>query len=587
MNLLASCVVLGIWLAVAVGEEVPVVPTEGGKISGIVEETTEEKPFSSYYGIPYAKPPVGELRFKDPIASSPWKGVRDGSSMPPPCLQVTFGAMFSGIKLPPEHLEGEEDCLFLNVFTPKIAHTKGNLPVMVFIHGGGFFAGSADEYRPHVLLNKDIIYVVIQYRLGLLGFLSTEDSVIPGNYGLKDQTLALKWVQNNIKQFGGDPQRVTIFGESAGAASVHYQMLTPKAKGLFSGAIMMSGNALCPWAMSTEHRRAAEEVGSTLGCPIEGGSQQYLKCMQSVDARKVVALSQDLMKWFAFPMLSVPRVDGDYLPDHPATLVREGRYTKINLMTGVTAHEGAIFSLPMYAREDLIPELINNFSVNGPISLQLITPGEGPLKVARQIYNHFLGGVNLGPEYAEQVTEMLSHHHFFLNHDLLTEIHAREKGVNTFRYELTHRGEMSAGDLLKIKLGHHWVSHADDLYYFFRGGPLLQPHQDPTKRPRDLLTMDDCKVRKLYLALWANFAATGHPTPDNSLGILWEPTSSDNLRHLRISPIPAMEDDSRKEVRKFLSSLPTSVNLLLHPHLTKKDVGKSPTSSTRPKTDEL
>ncbi|KAK7072928.1 Carboxylesterase 5A [Halocaridina rubra] len=261
MYLEALCLLFGFWSTLSLGENVPVITTEQGKLSGISEEAYDGTPFNSYYAIPFAQPPLGELRFKrlnelvqtelliqpiltnlserdelgdgtrDPQPPSTWTGVRKRSSLASPCVQVPFGHMLAGVKLPPEELVGDEDCLYLNVFTPKGAQTRDDIPVMVYIHGGGFFAGGAFEYLPHVLLSRDIILVVIQYRLGFLGFLSTEDSIIPGNYGLKDQIAALQWVQKNIKHFGGNPKKVTIFGESAGAASVHYHMFSPKSEG--------------------------------------------------------------------------------------------------------------------------------------------------------------------------------------------------------------------------------------------------------------------------------------------------------------------------------------------------------------------
>nr|XP_053634423.1 venom carboxylesterase-6-like [Cherax quadricarinatus] len=167
------------------------------------------------------------------------------------------------------------------------------LPVMVWIHGGGFYSGGASEYLPHVLLNHDVVLVVIQYRLGVFGFLSTEDSVIPGNFGLKDQTLALQWVQRNIHKFGGDKTKVTIFGESAGGASVHFQMLSPKSEGLFSRVIMQSGSALSPWATGFKFRETAEEIGQTMGCPDSQDSQALLDCLQKVDGRRLSSLFQD------------------------------------------------------------------------------------------------------------------------------------------------------------------------------------------------------------------------------------------------------------------------------------------------------
>ncbi|KAG7153838.1 Bile salt-activated lipase-like 8 [Homarus americanus] len=146
--------------------------------------------------------------------------------------------------------------------------------------------------------------------------------------------------------------------------------------------------------------------------------------------------------------------------------------------------------------------------------------------------------------------------------------HARHSSsTNTFRYMMTHRSQLSMADFFPTDVGSHWVSHGDDLYYLFRGGPFLQPPQQSPKRLHDLQSKDDLAVRDIITALWTNFAATGNPTPDASLGFIWEPSTEDNLHYLDLKPKPTMEADRRQEVRRFHASLPTKVNLALHPHL--------------------
>ncbi|MPC25228.1 Venom carboxylesterase-6 [Portunus trituberculatus] len=321
--------------------EVPVIMTSTGKVSGIRERSTEGKAFFSYYSIPYAKPPVGELRFKDPQLLSGWGGVRDGSTPPPPCPQMLSTDTLTG----KQEIQGDEDCLYLNIFTPKAKDSRPHLPVMVYIHGGGFVCGSTSEYPPYPLLNEDVVIVTLQYRLGILGFLSTEDDVITGNMGLKDQTLALSWIQRNVHKFGGDPLSITLFGESAGAASVHFQILTPKSIGMFKRAILHSGSALCPWAMGAKHAAVAEYAGVVFNCTIDEGSEKLIECLQGVDALKLAGIPQHLTEWLFFPLLMGPRVDGQYLPKHPNFLMKEGRHKRVDLMTGITRDEGALFSL--------------------------------------------------------------------------------------------------------------------------------------------------------------------------------------------------------------------------------------------------
>lgn len=193
-----------------------VINTEGGQLRGIEERTrTTDERYFSWKGIPYAEPPVGPLRFNDPVPHRGWTGVRDASSHGPNC--ATIGLISDKL--------GDEDCLFLNVFTQSVIDKR---PVMVWVHGGGFIIGSGDDDRhgPEFYVTEDVVYVTLNYRLGILGFLSTGDRHAPGNYGLKDVVLALQWVKRNIINFGGDPDNITLFGQSAGGVAVHCELET-------------------------------------------------------------------------------------------------------------------------------------------------------------------------------------------------------------------------------------------------------------------------------------------------------------------------------------------------------------------------
>lgn len=191
-------------------------------------------------------------------------------------------------------LVGTEDCLYLNVYAP-LDHSPvhGPLPVMVFFHGGGFMCGSGISafYGPDFLLDHDVIFVGVNYRLGPLGFLSTGDTRAPGNFGLKDQQLALQWVQANVAQFGGDPRLVTIFGESAGGASVTYHMQAPRSQGLFARAISQSGTNLAPWSQPAHPGVAAQraaKLAAIVGCETEAGSEM-VECLRGVSAADLTA----------------------------------------------------------------------------------------------------------------------------------------------------------------------------------------------------------------------------------------------------------------------------------------------------------
>lgn len=208
-------------------------------------------------------------------------------------------------------IEGSEDCLYLNVYTPyelpssdvhKSNDEKSNklLPVMIFFHGGGWECGSGISkfYGPDYMMDHDIIYIGANFRLGPLGFLSTGQDDCPGNNGLKDQTLTLKWIQENIVHFGGDPNRVTVFGESAGGASGTYHMMSPLSRGLFHGVISQSGTNLDPWAQPAHKGVAearAEKLGTLVGCPLKNKNwKNMINCLRTKDAARITEIVYDL-----------------------------------------------------------------------------------------------------------------------------------------------------------------------------------------------------------------------------------------------------------------------------------------------------
>ncbi|CAG7695636.1 unnamed protein product, partial [Allacma fusca] len=208
--------------------------TASGRVQGVIEVSRDGRDYYTWYKIPFARPPVGDLRFADPLQPQNWENILDGRKIGPECAQINVwtAEIFTNIV-------GEEDCLHLNINVPTKVYEdvlngrRAKVPVIFYIHGGGFITGSGGLHSSAYFMDEDVVTVIINYRLELLGFLTTGDDVIRGNAGLKDQTMALRWVQKNIQYFGGDPNQVTIFGSSAGAVSAHYQMLSPLSKGLF------------------------------------------------------------------------------------------------------------------------------------------------------------------------------------------------------------------------------------------------------------------------------------------------------------------------------------------------------------------
>ncbi|KAK8732251.1 hypothetical protein OTU49_006995, partial [Cherax quadricarinatus] len=550
-------VMVVVLVAGVLGQEavLPVVNTEEGRISGLKEHSLNGAVVYAYRSIPFAQPPVGDLRLKAPVASLRWDGVRDGSSAPPHCLQPDFMTMLTATK----ELHGSEDCLYLNVFTPsEPGSSRRDLPVMVFIHGGAFFCGSASEFGPNALLNHDMVLVVIQYRLGVLGFLSTEDDTIPGNFGLLDQVLALQWVQRNIHHFGGDPQKVTIFGESAGAASVSYHLLSPKSRGLYSQAIMQSGSALNPWAHGKSRRDLALHVGRTVGCGKLEDSHDLLGCLQQANAEKLTSILSDFIVFHWFPLVSMgPRVDGDFLVEEPAKTLKEGRQNNVPIISGVTTDEAAMFSIEIAGNESVLASLKEKFSEASVAILEIGAHEDNPVDLATKIFQHYLGGVNPGVDYSEQFNQMMSDRLFKVGAHHTSRLHSQV--ATTYTYEFNHRGQFSLLNVLPwlSTENKHWVSHGDDLLYLFNGGGVWAALH--------FSNPDDLYVRDLFTQLWFNFAATGSPTPDDSLGFIWSPTTPSAPYHLNLNSKPSMVPDSHSEMMEFWTSLPTKENLILYP----------------------
>ncbi|XP_046577946.1 juvenile hormone esterase-like [Haliotis rubra] len=299
--------------------EAPVINSTWGYIQGVERTSRDGQPYFGYYGIPYAKPPVGDLRFRKP---QPHPGVSDvfnASSHGLPCLQrYSFPAM-------------SEDCLTLNVFLPNATDVSSRVPVMVWIDGLGFVYGCASLYEPWQLVTKgDVIVVTIQYRLGIFGFFSTKKPIAPGNYGLWDQHLALQWVKTNIEAFGGDSNNITIIGESAGAASVAYHVLCPGSKGLFQRAVLQSGAATSLWAINRNDELTAISFGYNLGCHGGGGDamsrqRDMVDCIRKTESTRVLAYS-NFGWWMTYELMQytwVPTIDGIFVKDDPQILMRD------------------------------------------------------------------------------------------------------------------------------------------------------------------------------------------------------------------------------------------------------------------------
>ena len=233
---------------------VPRVKTKFGTVEGSFKTSEPgSRTFSSFEGIPYAQPPTGKLRFRHPRPAESWDNVLDTMNQPNSCVQMpdTMWPGFPGAEAWNTNTPQSEDCLYLNIVVPRPHPT--NAAVIIWIYGGGFWSGTTtlDLYDMRVMAaTQNIIMVGIQYRVASLGFLYFPEEDVPGNAGMYDQLEAIRWVKNNIAKFGGNPNNITLMGESAGACSVSLHLLSPLSRNLFSQAIMQSASALAPWGVS-------------------------------------------------------------------------------------------------------------------------------------------------------------------------------------------------------------------------------------------------------------------------------------------------------------------------------------------------
>ena len=317
------------------------VSTVYGEVEGLVtlypNASGPFKSVSKFLGIPFAAPPVGELRLKAPEPPQEWKpNVLQAKEHGNVCWQGKYKVQM--IKYFDPNFSFNEDCLYLDVYSPNVS---ASLPVMVYIHGGSYELGTAILFPSDILALHGVVIVVIQYRLGPFGFLTTGDSSAPGNFGMLDQVEALKWVKENIEHFGGDPSKVTLFGGSAGATSVTLHLLSPLSKGLFRQAIAESGVDLSPFAIQPVSfgLRFAKELAQNLDCATSDHGDM-VACIRSKKGEEIQNASNSISYQFYEYLRWAPVVDKNFLLDTPRNLRNKRDFEKVKLMISFNSQEG-------------------------------------------------------------------------------------------------------------------------------------------------------------------------------------------------------------------------------------------------------
>uniref|UniRef100_A0A182K987 carboxylesterase n=1 Tax=Anopheles christyi TaxID=43041 RepID=A0A182K987_9DIPT len=486
-----------------------------GKIIGRRKPLPNGSEYYSYQGIPYAQPPVGELRFKPPVpleqfAEQPLQcGAERGH-----CLAAT--PVFQG-------MPGVEDCLYLNVYSTRApSDALGMLkPVMVWIHGGGYYTGSgnSDFFGPEYLLQHDVILVTLNYRLGPLGFLALPSVGIHGNQGLKDQQLALRWVHDNIARFGGDPSNVTLFGESAGSASVNWHYLCPKSRQYFHKAICQSGSVFCPWGLEYQPEGRARKLAAVLGYEGEDDAG-VLETLLNAPVEELVSNStkafEETEKSFYcmspfIPSIEDPSSEDAIIPQRGEALLKQPNITTIPLIHGVTSAEGLVFYGLLQQRFD---ELAGNLTLTLPLDFGV--PRDFVPAVVEEIRQFYFQDKPIDQDGLAHFLDLVGDVGFYFPVYAAAELHSRfQPEAPLYFYRFSYEDELNQlRKLFDVPEGTPGAAHGDELSYLFNGSQITVPVEAGSSADQ---------ARTLMCRLWTNFAKFGCPTPEHDdVGFRWE-----------------------------------------------------------------
>ncbi|XP_073999712.1 esterase FE4-like [Rhodnius prolixus] len=477
------------------------VNTSFGVLQGREFKSRNGRTVAAFSGIPFAKPPLDALRFRDPQPPEPWSGVRDANNYGSVCVQLTY--LYPPVETT---MMGHEDCLYLSVYTPKIKPGK-LLPVMVYFHGGGFAEGSGEVDRsPEFFMDHDIVMVMPNFRLGPLGFLSMEDDILAGNMGMKDQVMALLWVKNNIANFGGDPNQVTLIGESAGGASVHYHMYSPMSRGLFHRVIGQSGYALSPWASTAPGvaRRRAIKVAQLLHCPTDG-SKVIADCLRNKNSYEITKLYRNFTVFQNDPLLAfVPVIDISskvpFLPFNP----HKTDAAPVPWLTGVVSLEGILKTGAFIRQEGSLDVFEQNFYQLALVSMMYEDTAQNPNEITNKLKAFYFNNQTITNLLFKNLTDMFSDSWFVWPMIKSLQLHKGQQYV----YYLDYLGQTSGQDVLATRRVLRGATHSDETIYIWKNNNPFSV-QPPTTRA-------DLRLSHLFVNLLVNFATHGEPTPKGS-----------------------------------------------------------------------
>lgn len=555
----------------------PVVTTNYGKIRGLRTPLPNEilGPVEQYLGVPYASPPTGERRFQPPEPPSSWTGVRNATQFAAVCpqyldersllndmLPVWFTANLDTVVTYVQ--DQNEDCLYLNIYVPTeddIHDQNNKKPVMVYIHGGSYMEGTGNMIDGSILASYgNVIVVTLNYRLGVLGFLSTGDQAAKGNYGLLDQIQALRWIEENIGSFGGDPKRVTIFGSGAGASCVSLLTLSHYSEGLFQKAIIQSGTALSSWAVNYQPAKYTRILADKVGCDMLD-TTDLVECLRNKNYKELI---QQTITPATYHIAFGPVIDGDVIPDDPQILMEQGEFLNYDIMLGVNQGEGLKFVDGIVDNEDGVSPNDFDFSVSNFVdNLYGYPEGKDTLReTIKFMYTDWADKEN--PETRRKTLVALFTDHQWVAPAVATaDLHA-QYGSPTYFYAFYHH--------CQSEMKPSWAdsAHGDEVPYVF-GIPMI----GPTELFNCNFSKNDVMLSAVVMTYWTNFAKTGDPNqpvpqdtkfihtkPNRFEEVAWSKYNPKDQLYLHIGLKPRVRDHYRAtKVAFWLELVPHLHNL--------------------------
>ncbi|XP_042622104.1 neuroligin-1-like isoform X2 [Cyprinus carpio] len=617
----------------------PVVTTTYGKLRGFKKELNNDilGPVIQFLGVPYAAPPTGERRFQPPEPPVSWSDIRNATQFGPVCPQTLLEGRLPDVMLPvwftnsievvSSYIQDQsEDCLFLNIYVPTedgplskkqnddladndgaededIRESGSPKPVMVFIHGGSYMEGTANMFDGSILASYgNVIVITVNYRLGVLGFLSTGDQAAKGNYGLLDQIQALRWTSENIAFFGGDPLRITVFGSGAGASCVNLLTLSHysegnrwsnSTKGLFQRAIAQSGTALSSWAVSFQPAKYARMLAKKVGCNLKD-TVELVECLQKKHYKELV--EQDIQP-ARYHIAFGPVIDGDVIPDDPQILMEQGEFLNYDIMLGVNQGEGLKFVELIVDNENGVQANDFDYAVSSFVDdLYGYPEGKDILReTIKFMYTDWADRHN--PETRRKTLLALFTDHQWVAPAVATADLHSSFGSPTYFYAFYHHCQMEQVP--------PWAdaAHGDEIPYVF-GLPMI----GPTELFPCNFSKNDVMLSAVVMTYWTNFAKTGDPNqpvpqdtkfihtkPNRFEEVAWTRYNQKDQLYLHIGLKPRVKEHYRaNKVNLWLELVPhlhslnevtqiiSTTTKLPPPEVTPRTPKKIPVNTKRP-----